>query len=298
MTAPTFERMKQKLKLGVSSDGRQTRTYNLEYLAKSTSNTELTVQDVLSGLGLTTGSTFADDGNATLADIEIDRLPTIVPYCRWSVSIVYATNAKVPENNSDDPTQFRVKRSKKYSELTKFIIKDRAGNLIINAAKEPYKDGVPVADYPNTFCYDWNRATPTRGYHETVNQSTFNGCQPGTLLCLITTEEVFEGSYNYWHENIEMRYNPDGWNPQPLNAGTKEMSYTGTTANGLVECKDLHRQPCTEPQPLYDGTVSGLTKQAGMMVPISDRPGGCVYLTVDHYQQTQFEKIGVREFPV
>lgn len=290
----TFERQKQKLTLGVSSDGRPTRTYSLFYLCKSDSQTELSVADVCNGLGLRVGSPFSEDANATLGPIEIDRLRTRVPHCAWSVSLQFGTNIKVPENESEDPTQMRVKRSKRYTEQPTSIIKDREGVLIVNAAGEPFAAGVAVADYPFAFVYEWNRQVPTRGFHKKLNKNTFNGCEPGTLLCLIQNVEVFEGAWNYWSETIEMRHKPEGWQPQPLNAGLKEIRYTGVV-NTLVNCTDGNGQNCTEPQPLYDGTT--LDGLAGQMIPLANRPEHCVYIDVDHFEEIEFEKIGVREFP-
>src|SRR5690348_1999503 len=102
------------MELGVSSDGRPSISYTLGYLAESNSPTELSVIDVMNELGLSAGSAFGDDPNATLQKMKIKRLTTIAPYCAWDIGIVFATNAKVPENPSQDPTQMRVKMSKRY----------------------------------------------------------------------------------------------------------------------------------------------------------------------------------------
>lgn len=297
-----FLRQKQRLRSGVTSDGRPSLTYTLGYLVKSDSQTELSVADVLSALGLRPGSPFGEDPNATLQDVDIDRLSTLPPHCRWTVDIIYATNAKVPENDSNDPTQMRVKMSKRFAELGKYIIADKNGNLALNSAKEPFKGGVPVSTFPNTFVYEWRRNVPTRGFHGTVNLNQFNGCDPGTLLCLITSELQYEGAWIYWHETIEMRYDPDGWNPKPANAGFKQRQWLDDGSDyTIVDCLDDNKQPFSDPQPLYDATadedwVSG-PKLEGTMIPVSARPADCVYVTVDHFTETQFEKIGVREFP-
>lgn len=294
----TFERVKQRMRSGVSSDGRTTFTYSLTYLAKSDSVTELSVADVLTALGQRAGSPFGEDPSATLQDVDIDRKLTIAPHCAWDVMIVYATNAKVPENDSPDPTQHRVKRSKRFAELSKHIIKDRAGSLIVNSAGEPYPSGVPASTFPNTFVYEWARNVPTRGYHGTVNLNTFNGCSPGTLLCLISSEEVYEGAYHFWRETIEMRHDPDGWQPSMVDAGLKERIYSGASYI-LADCRDSQKQKFTDPQPLYSAAseAGNSAKKRGTMVPFSDRPAGCVFVEVDHFEETAFEQIGVQEFP-
>ncbi len=293
----TFERMGQRLRNGVSSDGRPSLSYMLKYLFKSNSVSELSVIDVQAALGLRPGAGFADDPNATLQEIDIDRRMTIPPHCAWDVLVNYATNARVPENDSQDPTEMRVKMSKRFGEYSKTIIKGRDGVLIINAAGEPFKGGVAVPTFPYSFVYEWNRKTPTIGFHETINQNTFNGVEPGNLICLISSELVYEGGYgSYWKETIEMRHNPDGWNPSPMNAGTKER-IAGLTK--LRDCTDGHGQKYDEPQPLYDEESEDEDPLhiEGTMVPESDRPAGVKFLEVDHFVESNFVNIGVREFP-
>lgn len=290
-----FLRQKQKLKLGVSSDGRPSKTYTLGYLFSSDSATELSVVDVAAILQLQPGSPFSEDPNATLGDIEIDRLPTVEPHCFWNVDIVYATNAKVPENDSQEPTQQRVKRSARYSETTEYIIKDRHGTLIVNTAGDPFSDGIPARKWPRTFTYEWNRATPTIGFHGTINKNTFNGCEPGTLVCLIDHTEEFEGGYSpYWRETIVMIHDPNGWQPRPLNAGFKSKRRV-TLGGGIgtidyyEDILDSHLQKVDVPSPLDAN---------GAAIPLSQRPDACIYIDVDHLPETEFELIGVREFPV
>lgn len=301
----TNERTGQELTLGVSSDGRPSLEYMLSYLFRSDSATELTVAGVLSSLGLRAGSAFADDPNATLQRIRIARRLTRPPHCAWDVNIVFATNAKVPENDSQDPTQQRVKRYKRFSEQARQAIKDRNGTLIVNSATETFEDGVPVTDYPFSYIYEWNRSVPTRGFHGKINANTFNGCVAGTLLCLIQSEEIYEGSWVYWKETIEMRHNPLGWQPSPVNAGKKQRRWYGTYQDDefyLTDCLDGNHQPTQVPQPLYDATADegrgpGDPRLEGTMIPVANRPTDCVFVEVDHFETAQFEKIGVREFP-
>lgn len=285
----SFARTKQRMKLKAASDGSIGRTYTLRYLAKSDSATELSVLDVLSSLGFQAGSPFAQDGNATLEDIEIDRLETIPPYCRWEVSIVFDTQARAPQSDTSDPTQWRVKRSKRYRELPRSIIKDRNEKPILNAAGDPFAGGIPVTDYPWIFVYEWNRNVPTSDvFHASMNQAKFNGCDPYTLLCLIHSEEVYEGAFHYWKETIEMHYDAQGWKPKPVNAGLQQL-----IAGEAVPCRDGQNQPCAEPQPLHDGTFGAV----GLMVKVTDRPDKCGFVTVDHYRAADFTKIGVQQFP-
>lgn len=289
-----FFRLKQRMRPSISSDGRLSVAYTLGYLVTSNSATELSVRDVYSGLGLRPGIPFSEDPNATLQDMEIDRRETTAPYCAWDVEITFATNAKVPESDSQDPTQQRVRMSKRFFEAPKNIIRNRNGSLIINAAGDPFTGGVAAADFPFSFVYEWNRYTPTRGFHKKINANTFNGCEPGTLVCLISCEKVYEGAWEYWRETIEMRNNPEGWNPSPLNAGLREIKYN-IGDNTLAAIVDAYGQPVSEPQPLYDG--SSLDGLKGTVVQPSDRPASCKYIDVDHFEQAAFEKIGVPEFP-
>lgn len=292
-----FLRVKQKLRSVMQSDGSMQDTYDLVYLAKSDDVTELSVVDVKNYLGLRTGQPFGDDPNATLGDIEIDRRATIPPHCAWDVRLSFATGARVPQSDSQDPTQWRTKRSKRYREITRYIVKDRDDKLIVNAAGDPYPGGVPAPDYPSIFVYDWNRNVKTDdAFHGSINLNAFNGCDPFTLLCLITSEEVFEGAFHYWKETIEMHYDKYGWKIKPVNAGLKQLYYPPAGGDPQkVDCLDDQNQPLPDPQPLYDGTRAGTKK--GQMVAIADRPDKCDFLTVEHFEIKDFSKIGVSQFP-
>lgn len=293
----TFERRGQKMKFKTNSDGSLGRDYMLRYFATSNSATDLSVVDVLAGLGLQAGSTLQQDANAILGEIEVDRLPTIPPCMAWDVALNYSTKANSPQNTSSDPTQWRTKRSQRYRELTRNIIKHQDGTLIVNAAGEPLPGGVPVADYPYTFVYEWNRNVPTKKeFHKSVNQNRFNGCDPGTLLCLISREEVHEGSFHYWKETIEMHYDENGWQPSPVNAGLNQRK-AGLTK--LIPIRDAEGQPVSQAEPLYDAESESDNPAhvEGTVVPIDDRPDGCKFIPIDWYRETDFKKIGVNEFP-
>lgn len=285
----TFLRTKQKLKFKAASDGSISRTYTLKYLAASDSITELSVLDCLSALGLQAGAPFAQDGNATLEDCEVDRLDTVPPHCAWDVTLTYSTQAKAPQSDTQDPTQWRTKRSKRYRELPRSIIRDKNDKLIVNAAGDPPSGGVPITDYPWIFVYEWNRNVPTSDtFHASINLAKFNNCDPFTLLCLIHSEEVYEGAFHYWKETIEMHYDALGWKPKPVNAGLYQLK-----SGSKVPCRDDQNQPAAEPQPLHDGTFGAV----GLMVATVDRPDKCGFVTVDHYKTSDFTKIGVQQFP-
>ncbi len=297
MSGLEFERKGQKLRYTMSSDGRLQANYTLKYLAKSSSYTELTVLDVKQALGLTPGSLFADDPTCSLGDIDVDRAPSIPPYCYWEVNLGYSSGSPVPESDSPDPTQRRIKMDKGYRELGRNIIRDMNGKLIVNSTGDPYAAGIPVTDYPETFVYQWARNIPTKGFHKTINLNKFNGCDPFTLICLIKSGLAYEGAYRFWEETIEMHYDPLGWKPRPLNAGLKQRK-AGLTK--MIDILDANMQPVTEPQPLYDdqSETDDSSHISGTEVPRSDRPNGCKFITVENFKITNFAKIGVPEFPL
>ncbi|TXI90407.1 MAG: hypothetical protein E6Q40_00930 [Cupriavidus sp.] len=286
----------QKKKRTVGTDGKVRVSYTLKYIFKSESATELTVLDVYNLLGITEGSLFADDPTCSLGEIDIDRTASKPPQQAWLVELTYSNEAPVPENASPDPTQRRIKMDKGYRELTRNIIKDKNGKAILNAAGDPYQSGVPVTTYPETFNYQWARNTPSKGFHQTINLNKFNGCDPFTLMCLVKSSLEYEGSYRFWNESIEMIYDPLGWKPRPLNAGIRQRK-AGLTK--LIDILDAFQQPVTEPQPLYDAASEDADSShiEGTEVPVSDRPNGCTYVTVEYFDIKDFAKIGVPEFP-
>lgn len=280
-----FGRLSRKLKISVDQDGRLVKQYDDTYLVLSDAATAPTNDAACAAVGILPGAPHPDWAAATCDSIDCERNPTLPPHCSWNISYHYSTNAVVPENTTDpDPVLRRVKRRTATTEQQHFIVKDKNGDLIVDSAGSPPDGGVPVTDFFGSYTWERDEAHTSTSmqqaaaYSGRTNSTTFMGCAAGTLMLKVTGEEKWEGSYHYWTFTYQMDYDPDGWDPQPVNAGLYEL-VAGTRKRIMVEGK-----PVQEPQPL---------DAAGAEIPVASRPGACIFIDVDHRTSFDFATLGL-----
>lgn len=280
----SFESVKQDMDVSVNSDGRLVKKYVDTYLAKST--TELTRDQVASGIGVLPGAPHPNWSFATCNNIKISRRPTRAPHCAWDATYSYATDAVVPSDTaSTDPTLRRVNRTTGHTQQQRFIIKDKTGVLITDAAGSPFDGGVPVTDWLGTITWRRDETHSSTSQSQAVqltgklNSTTFMGCAAETLMLDVTGEEKWEGSYHFWTFTYTMTYDKDGWQPAPANAGLwKKVS------GKRVRITEGDGTDAQQPQPLTTG---------GDVVPVASRPSACNFIDVDHYNTMDFADLSL-----
>lgn len=279
----------------VESDGRIVNTYTVGYLYQTDSATRPTAADITADLGISPGSPFGDDANATAKSVKIKALKARPPHCKYTAVVTWATNAAVPATVSTDPTTRRVLWSIKPTIQQTYIFEDKNDELIVNTAGQPFDGGVPVDIRRGTVVA--RRTIDATGYNKStvlansgkVNSVTYLGGAPGTVQVDIEAEEKWEGAYHTWEETYTFVYNPRGHQPLIANAGFFQR--TGVGSNDLLRLteRDLDGtsptdNPLQEPEPLDDD---------GIMVPVSARPASCTFVTVDFFDAMDFATFGL-----
>lgn len=283
MTITSLLRKSGSAKFSMNNEGKIIRTYSQPLLVEST--LDLDEYQLGLALGYQPGQSHPTDPFATLRDMSVDRIDTTVPYVKFDIVLNYSTDGPAPQNNSEDPTQQRVKKQWQTTEQTIYIVRDKNGDPIVNAADQPFEGGVPVAVALPTLVYERNESSFSgaimTAYANSLNRYSFSGAAPKTLRLKISATEEFEGTFEYWKVRYEMAYQPDGWQPRPVNAGLYQL-----VSGELVRCRDRDRQEVTQPVPLNED---------GSQVDISDLPDGLNYTDVNFYPLVDFSGLGLSE---
>ena len=281
----------------VSDHGRIMSRYREQYLYKTdvAYPTRPTQAQIAADIGIFPGTPYINDPNATCQAVEIVAGPvkTKQPHLAYVVTVEWATYAPLPNQVSTDPTTMRTIWTLRPTILSRYIVKDRFGVMIQNAAGQPFDGGIPVDVRLGVAIARKNRDAAGYNYNNVLansgktNSATFLGAAPGTLQVDIESEEKYEGSYHYWTETYTFAYDVLGWNPKPMNAGFFQL------ASGLltrITNKDLdpaaNEDPVQEPEPLL---------ASGVIVPpnLASRPSLCNFIEVDYFAQMNFASFGL-----
>lgn len=291
----------------VQADGRIINTYSRTYQYKTDSMTRPTESDIYADIGIDPGSMYDNDSLATANKASIGPGPamTIPPHLCYHVKFGWATNAPIPNEVSSDPTTRRTLWSIKPNIQSTYIIRDRNGKLIVNAAGQPFDGGIPVDVRFGTAIA--KRNVDASGYNKStvmansgkLNDDTYLGGAAGTVQVDIEAEEHFEGAAHFWSETYTFNYNPNGWQPKPANVGFYwKVPFTGkiepiTIAD--LESSSSDPTKVQEPEPLYDAAaeLADPTHVKGTVVPYSDRPDGCSFVEVDYFEEIDFDAFGL-----
>lgn len=285
MTWSTPALIKSDMTARVESDGRLVKEYNDTW--KLISDTASTRDAAAAALGVLPGAPHSEWPAATCDRINPVRLMTKAPYETYHVNLHYSTIAVVPEDTSSTaPELRRVKRRLGNQEQQHFIQKNSSGTAILDAAGSPFDGGVPVTDRFGQWVWERDELHSSLAsvaalcsLTGSTNYDVFMGKPIGTLQIEIVAEEKYEGSYHFWTITYTVSYNPDGWNPGPLNAGLWQK--VGGLRKRILEDDG---KPAQEPQPLTT---------AGAVVPVASRPAGCNFITVTHFPTLVYSTLGL-----
>lgn len=278
----------------VEENGRIVNTYNRTYQYKTDSATRPTEVDIIDDIGIVLGSPYPNDLFATCKKVAIGPgpIPTRPPHLCYHVKYSWSTFAPQPNTVDTDPTTMRTVWSLKPSIQSRYVIKDRHGNLILNAAGQPFDGGIPVDVRLGGAVAKKNR--PASGYDQNavlansgkVNSDTFLGGAPGTVQVDIEADEVFEGAYHYWSETYRFSYDPLGWQPKPVDAGFFYINSFGELRR--IRNSDVgdttDESFVNEPEPL---------RADGSIVPLSLRPASCRFVAVDYFEAMDFTSLNL-----
>lgn len=279
----------------VEADGRVVSEYKRTYLYRTNAATPPTEAAIISDLGIVPGSPYVNDSNATCKGVEISHGvgPTKCPHFARHIAVEWSTTAPLPNNVSTDPTTMRTTWSLSATIQSRYIWRDRNGVLILNAAGQPFDGGIPMAVRLGTAVA--KRNITAAGYNKNnvmansgkLNSATYLGAAPGTLQVDIQAEEKYEGGYHFWAETYQFCYDPEGWQPKVMNAGFFYRDaydvLTRITNGDLGDTADP-TAAVQEPEPLTD---------TGGLLPISDRPDLCNFITVDAFDSMAFSSFGL-----
>lgn len=273
----------------VQSDGRCVSTYTRKYLVRTDSPVFLTEPAVAGIVGITRGAPLADtDPNAICASVEITPGPTMtrVGYLAYFATYVFSTASTAPEEDDDDPTTTRTVWSVSPQIQSRYVIRDRNDELIVNTAGQPFDGGIPVdvrlgsvtaTRRVDAAGYDMANVLANSGK---LNSVPFLGGAEGTVQVDISAAEKYEGAFHYWEEVYTFAYDPQGWQPKPISAGFFQL-----VSGELQEIKnsdlksDGSDDRVPEPEPL---------DSAGALVAVASRPSGCHFIEVDYFAQMDF----------
>ena len=292
----------------VQSTGSVVNTYSRVYQYRTDALTRPTESDIIADIGIVPGSPYSNDPNATAKKVHIGPGPEMTrpPHLCYHVKIDWATNAPLPADTGTDPTMRRTLWQIRPSIQSTFIIKDRLGKLIVNAAGQPFDGGVPVDVRLGTAIA--TRVKADAGYDKAavlancgkVNKYTYLGGAPGTVQVDIESVEKWEGSYHFWEETFTFNYNPKGHQPQPANAGFFQKSSVAgiiipITVGDLCDIPSSDGTKVQEPEPLYDDAAEAAdpTHASGTVIPYSERPDACSFVEVDFFEEYDFANFGL-----
>jgi len=280
----------------VQSDGRLVNDYTRTYLFRTDSYVRPTASEIASAIGILIGSPIDGDTKAICHRAKIGPGPTMTkpPHLAYLVTYDWSTAAPKPETVDTDPTTRRTIWSITPNIQSRYVIKDKNGKLIVNKAGDPYDGGIPADVRLGTLTA--NRIKDATGYDKAavlansgkLNSTTYLGGEPGTVQVDIAAVEKYEGAYHFWEETYTFSYDPQGWQPKPLNAG---FYHLGTGKKRRITNAD--EDPTTDVEP------TGLTQEPspldddGEVVPRASRPDSCTFVEVEYYEEMDFDSFGL-----
>jgi len=268
-----------------------------KYLVRTDETEWQSEANVAAAVGIARGAPLDTDTNAVCKKVSIGPGPamTRAPFLAYYATYDFSTNATVPPADDDDPTSQRTIWSIAPQIQSRYIIRDRNDNLIVNTAGSPFDGGIPVdvrlgsvtaRRNKDASGYDINAVLGNSGK---LNSATFLGGAPGTVQVDITAEEKYEGAFHFWAETYTFSYDPQGWQPKPVNAGYFQRESIGSDTLVRITNADIGDTadpdaPVQEPEPL---------DADGLIVPIADRPDACVFVEVDYFDTMDFADFGL-----
>lgn len=286
----------------VQQDGRLVKSYTNVYLYQTTGSRP-TDDTIVTDIGVSPGSPYADDANATAGEADIEHMMTRGGHCKATVTITWATNTPVPNTVSTDPSSCRTLWDIQPNIQQRYITKDKNGKLIVNSLGQPFDGGVPVdarlgqaVAKLKILDADFNKNT-VMAHSGKVNSATYLGATAGKLQVDIVATEAVEGGYHFWNVQYSFLYDPLGIQPKVPNVGFYCKDLT-TGKKRRIRVADIDTDATDqgyvpEPEALYDAAAE-LANPAhiqGTVVPYSDRPDGCSFISVDYFETLDFSTL-------
>lgn len=254
-----------------------------------------TEQQIVIDMGIVPGSPYPNDPNATCQRVAIGPVgvKTRQPFLAYFVKVNWSTLAPLPNQVNTNPTTMRTVWSLRPTIISRYIVKDRNSNMIVNAAGQPFDGGIPVdvrlgtavaRKNTDAASYDKSNVLANSGK---LNSTTYLGAAPKTLQVDIEANEKYEGDYHYWEETYTFTYDPLGWQPKPMNAGFYQLVAgvpTRITDKDLDPAADAN--PVQEPEPL-------LTTGAIVPPTLAARPSQCNFIEVDYFPTMDFNNFNL-----
>lgn len=281
----------------VQQDGRCVNKYMRKYLVRTDAGVFQNEAQVYAAVGIVRGSPLSFDPNAIMYECSIGPGPTMTraPYLAYFATYNFSTAATLPEADDNDPTTTRTVWSIAPQIQSRYVIKDRNDELIINTAGSPYDGGIPVDIRLGSVTARRNK--DAAGYNKNsvlansgkLNSGSFLGGAPGTVQVDISADERYEGGYHFWAETYTFSYDPQGWQPKPVSAGFFQREEAGSSTllrilNGDIGDTKDPSAPVQEPEPLNED---------GILAGVSGRPGNVAFVTVDYFDSLDFNSFGL-----
>jgi hypothetical protein len=289
----TVEMLEESTSEYIASDGKPVIEISETYLMQDNSSSRVYVNaarlNFHSATGIVPGAAHASTPAMRYRKVDPKRLPTRQPWQQWTVTCSATTDC--PLIDDPNPANRRWKRSVTDSDQQRFIFRDRNDKLIVDKAGTPFDGGVPIN--VKLITYKWQHNTDWSVYNlgtigdisGTINSDSFLGKDPYTLMLTYAATEEWEGEYHYASEEFTIIYDPMGWKPKPANAGLYELYSSSIYSNATKRRPiKIDGKYAIEPEPL---TTSGA------VIPYSQRPDACNFITVDYYNEIAFGDLGL-----
>jgi len=204
------------------------------------------------------------------------------PSLSWNVTCEYG-RSKNPDQD-ENPLNEPVKVSWRSRSRDKVLEVDLDGVPVVNSAGTLFADPVLVTRSLVVVTFVRNEPSFYGSYAndwvDHVNSATFSGGAPGTVKCVsIEADKQFKANQEYYEVTYEFWFDPDGWQPRPLNIG-----YQCVRDGGVKACIDADGRDAKDPQLLAaDGTQLAL--------PVSS--GSETYRSFTGYPSANFNLLGL-----
>tara|TARA_B110000495_G_scaffold194026_1_gene199907 strand:- start:1119 stop:2021 length:903 start_codon:yes stop_codon:yes gene_type:complete len=279
------------------------REHTREFVAQSTANERSWAVAQAAGVPVI-GDSHPEDAASLCVDIAVS--PGGDPSV-WGVQCKYTNDLPDADIADDDATSSQQpgttassssgsQESWSFEEHSRFVTKDVLDKPILNTAGDRYEDPIEVVDCFPALTITKNKASfdPEHAYkyNNALNNYDFRGAAQGTLRVKITATQQFANDQHFWATTYTFRYNPNGWEPKILEAGTYQLAYIKQAEVSHTPCTVLGKapldsEPVDHPVPLDDRG-----KQIDPTTLLND-PSPVVYTEWLVWRYVDFNDLGV-----
>jgi len=206
------------------------------------------------------------------------------PSLSWYVTCEYSRRSNDPDEDHDNPLNAPVEIEARGVKVQKIVTHDLNGDPILNTAGDAFDPPLEVTRTHPVIVFTRNEPSFTfdyaLSYMDHVNSGSYLGAGAGTVKCNdIAAQKMFAQAQEYWQVRYEFEYNPDGWQPQVLNAG-----YMQLFSGGKYKILDSDGRDVSEPWPL---------DASGERIAANFLPDSAIYLTFTVFPSANFNLLGL-----